>query len=482
MILLSRKFLDQHDGIPSALLISRLLALHKEQLVRLTKLWNYYEGEQAITKRTMADNIPNNRLVSNHAQYITDMAVGYVLGEPIQYSSDDEQALEALLDLYTRQDEDSHNAELGDDISIFGHGLELLTMSDSDASEPTLSVLSPLEAFVVCDTTVERKPYMAVKYSKRQNLDGTDDGYDIDIWTESRQFYFWASDLASLEKGDIRDADQRDHYFGGVPVIEYQNNRTETGDFEPVLSLIDAYNLLMSDRVNDKEAFVDSILVVAGMTLGDDTSEAAATVKKLRELRYIEIPEDGHAEWLSKTLSESDTEILKKAIKDDIHEFSKVPCLTDENFAANASGVAMKYKLLAFEQLAAVKERYFKRGLRQRFALMDNAYSIQGKQTDFSAIDITMKRTLPVDEQMQATIAQMTDGFVSWETRLAAYNPELDPDTERERLLEEKKEAAEIQQAAFGGYALPLPTEPDDDEGEAEDLKAKQTPKESEKG
>ena len=57
--------------------------------------------------------------------------------------------------------------------------------------------------------------------------------------------------------------------------------------------------------------------------------------------------------------------MLKKAIKDDIHEFSKVPCLTDENFVGNASGVAMKYKLLGFEGLGKTKERYFKRGLRK---------------------------------------------------------------------------------------------------------------------
>ena len=37
-----------------------------------------------------------------------------------------------------------------------------------------------------------------------------------------------------------------------------------------------------------------------------------------------------------------------------------VPKLTDQDFAGQASGVAIKYKLLGFEQLALVKERYFR--------------------------------------------------------------------------------------------------------------------------
>ena len=51
------------------------------------------------------------------------------------------------------------------------------------------------------------------------------------------------------------------HYKGEVPVIEYLNNKLGIGDFELQIPLIDAYNALMSDRVTDKEQFIDAILV-----------------------------------------------------------------------------------------------------------------------------------------------------------------------------------------------------------------------------
>ena len=39
------------------------------------------------------------------------------------------------------------------------------------------------------------------------------------------------------------------------------------------IPLIDAYNALMSDRVTDKEQFIDAILAIYGTLLADDETE-----------------------------------------------------------------------------------------------------------------------------------------------------------------------------------------------------------------
>ena len=41
-----------------------------------------------------------------------------------------------------------------------------------------------------------------------------------------------------------------------VPVCTYENNRQRIGDFEKVLSLINAYDLTNSDTANDFEYFL----------------------------------------------------------------------------------------------------------------------------------------------------------------------------------------------------------------------------------
>ncbi len=62
------------------------------------------------------------------------------------------------------------------------------------------------------------------------------------------------------------------HYLGEIPIIEYLNNKLAIGDFELQIPLIDAYNALMSDRVTDKEQFIDAILAIYGTLLTDEES------------------------------------------------------------------------------------------------------------------------------------------------------------------------------------------------------------------
>ena len=275
-------------------------------------------------------------------------------------------------------------------------------------------------------------------------------GYEVVVYDDYFIYTYETKNLYSAQS--YRLVDTEEHYFGDCPLIEYGNNKKQRGDFEGVITLIDAYNLLQSDRLNDKEALADALLAVENASFGDDEEERGETAAFINKERILELPEGGKAYWLVKTLNEAQVEILKKALKDDIHEFSKVPCLTDENFAGNSSGIAMKYKLFGLEQLGKTKERFFKKGLRKRLKMICHIFFIMGTFIDYKDITIIMKRSLPVDEETLAKIAKETEGFISWETRLKRYDPELEPEEERKRLAAEQAAEAEATARAFGSY------------------------------
>lgn len=447
MAIIKDRDLLNEDGSISNKLLVKCIDEHKKLVDRYSNLNNYYDGEHKILFRTLTtESLPNNKIVANHAEYITDMATGYVFGTPITYSGD---GAEELNEIFTEIDEDSHNNELALDMSIFGVGYELLYMNDDEVPYPELAVVSPLNSFLVVDSTVKQKPMFGVTYYPKYDIEGTCKGYDVNVYTDKNITHYFFTDLNSLSP-TIDEPEE--HFFKGIPLTEYKNNKRLKGDFEGVITLIDAYNLLQSDRVNDKEQLVDALLAVIGANFGDNEEEIVSTAKMLKELKILELEEGGDAKWLVKNLNETEIEVLKKALKDDIHEFSKVPCLTDENFVGNASGVAMKYKLLGFEQLGRTKERYFKQGLRQRLKLMSNIENIRAKNINPSNIDISMKRSLPVDDELAARIAQETEGFISWETRIKRFDGEIDIDEERKRLEEENKKKVEDQQKMFGSY------------------------------
>lgn len=446
-IVRSRKFLDDDGTISSKLLFSCIKEHRIEVESRLDKLNEYYDGKHKILDRTFKNKgIPNNKIVCNHAEYISDIATGYVFGVPITYSGNGAESLNMN---FTEIDEDSHNNELALDLSIFGRAYELLYMNDDKKPKIELATLSPLNTFLVVDTSVKEEPMFAVHYYPNITLDNSIENYTVEVYTETEKLIYEITSLQT-ELSTVVEKDLEEHFFKGVPVIEYQNNKKARGDFEGVIPLIDAYNKLQSDRVNDKEQLVDAFLIVVGQSLGDTNNEVSETVRLLKEEKIIELDEGGDAKWLVKSLSEDQVEVLKKSLKDDIHEFSKVPCLTDENFVGNSSGVAMKYKLLGLEQLGRTKERYFKKCLRERLKLIENIENIRAINIKCSDIDISMKRSLPVDNELLSNIANETEGFLSWETRIKNYDPEIDIEEERKRLLEEKKQNIEEQQKMFG--------------------------------
>jgi len=446
-IIRDRTLLEDWNEIP-VLMVQKCIEEHLRAVPRLNRLEAYYLGQHPILARNFSSDtgLPNNRLVANHAKYITDIAVGYVTGDPVKYEG---KGIDEILEVYRKGDIVLHDAELAKDLSIFGIGLELYYMTSDDVPIPKATVIDPRQIFLVVDDTVEYKSLFGVHYYEKRDIDNTLIGYYVNVYTERFVTRYLVRDLTSF---DYQLLDRQEHYFGGVPIVEFWNNEEQQGDFEQQISLIDAYNTLMSDRVNDKEQLVDAILKLKGASLGDTEDEAGRTIQLLKKYKVLELPAgDGvDAAWLTKNLNEADVEVLRNAIRDDIHEFSMVPNLTDKNFAANASGVAMKYKLLGLEQLAAIKERYFKQGLRERLRLFANVLRVKGRAVDVSDVTITMTRNLPANDLEASQMISTLNGMVSTQTLIGQLSFVDDPAEEVQAVEAEKEVDLRRQQAAFG--------------------------------
>ena len=184
---------------------------------------------------------------------------------------------------------------------------------------------------------------------------------------------------------DIVLIEELDHPFGDVPIVEFMNNDERQGDFEKVLSLIDAYDKSQSDTANDFEYFSDAYLKIKGM-MGTDEE----TIGEMKKNRVILVTGEGDADWLIKQINDAALENYKTRLEKDIHKLSKVPNLTDEAFAGNLSGIALRYKLWGLEQNTAQKERKFKRGLQRRIELIANYYRAFNEHFDWRDIEITL--------------------------------------------------------------------------------------------
>ncbi|MBQ3575058.1 MAG: phage portal protein [Clostridia bacterium] len=387
---------DFPEGIPDASLLESCLKEHLTGVDRLGRLRAYYDGRHAIRNRRRSAGQPNNRIAHGFTRYIATMAAGYLIGNPVSYESEEqENALAVLLREYSAGAVDSVDAELARDASIYGKGVELIYADEN--ARPRASSLDPRDAFVVYDDSVENRPLLGMYLMPWRMPDGRLLGYLVYVYTGENIITYR---MKSLTQPDMkRPCGVIPHYFGCVPLIEYWNDEDEKGDFEGVMDLIDAYDLLQSDRMNDKQQFVDALLVLYGCSLETDAS-GRSPGQQLREDKALSLPDcDAHAEWLCKQLNEADTEVLRSAIKSDIHKMSMVPDLTDEHFAGNSSGVAMRYKLLGLEQLTRIKERWFREALRQRLRAYAAFLACRGEAIlDPEKVRMVFTRALPVNE------------------------------------------------------------------------------------
>lgn len=442
---------EKVEDITKEVLVAFLERYQGEQLPRLQSLMDYFMNNTDINNREDRDSTrADNRLSHNFARYITTLIQGYIVGKPITYNHENEPLLEQINEFNDFNDEQSHNAQMELNLSIYGRGFEFVYLDEE--SNERLAVLDPRETFVIYDTTVEKRPIAAVRLYSVELTEDTVKTY-VELYTNTTVTRYETDG----EVSDIEQTEQTTHYFDGVPVIEYWNNDQRIGDFENSMDQIDAYDKSQSDTANEQEDFADAYLVLQGQpnTEKEDVDE----MKEARVIVLDESPTEGskpQAYYLVKQYDVQGVEAYKNRLVDDIHKLSFTPDLTDEKFAGNISGEAMKYKLFLLDQLRATKERLFKRGIMQRLRLLAQVWSIKNKENGIEDIEIVFTPNLPANVKELVEVAKQLEGIVSKQTQLGMLPMVEDIEAEQERLDEEKEKAVqEFEQQPFPNKQTP---------------------------
>lgn len=431
--------------------IINLVNQHNMMMPRFIKLKNMYENKNAIKSRVQEDKSkPNNKISHAYADYIVNSIVGYFMGKAITYSFNDEALQSKFDDLFKYNDESAENTQLATDASIYGVGCELLYL---DAQlNPRFRAISPLESIAIYDCSIEENIIGFIRHWKIKNVDEKDIDY-IEYYTNEKIIKFTTSDNSQAEVSE--------HSFNDVPVVVVDNNKDLCGDFEKVIDLMDALDKVVSDTANDFETFTNAILMIAGTTLDDEV------LSRLKDSRILNIADGtgAKAEYLFKDLPDQALENYKNRLVDDIHKFSSVPNMSDENFANNLSGVSMQFKLSSLEFKCAIKESYFRKALLRRIELICNVLSLLGVASRVDEIirnvDIRFTRnTINNNEELVARSLQLST-LLSKETLLENLLPFIPSvEVELERLANEREESISFMQDNFDSHE---PVEDSDD-------------------
>lgn len=441
------------------------------QVSRLTELKRYYLHDNNIHYRKGKRNPrqADNRIASAYPQYITTFMQGYILGNPVKYSNDNEDTLEKITEFNQHNHVDYHDSLIETDLSIYGRAYELVTY-DPEGLERVIK-LPPETTFVVYDDTVDPQPLFGVRYYQLRL--GEEVTYYVEVYSESMyaKFKTKSESYQSLSLvGEVKA-----NIFNDVPINEYKNNDDRLGDFENVLDNIDAYDLAQSELANFQQDSNDALLVIKGNPYtGTDTPEykldddgnivyddngdpiynknsEGDTLQKMLDANILVLDDNPNpdgaqpdAQWLIKQYDSEGSEQYKKRIVDDILRFTFTPDTNDQNFSGTQSGEAMKYKLLGNDNLRKVKERLLTSGFLRRLKLLSSAWSVKKiSVADIENTNIIFTPNLPEDKQLQIDMATAIQGIASNETvaEMLSDVTGIDAKTELERKRNEANEA-----------------------------------------
>lgn len=203
------------------------------------------------------------------------------------------------------------------------------------------------------------------------------------------------------------------------------------------MSLQDAYNNLLSAEIDDFDAFADAYLILKGVVADSDD---LATMKQNRVLL---MDADDSAEYLTKNISDTQIQNMLQNINDQIHKMSNSPDFNDEKLMAQ-SGIAMKYKLIGFENVSSAIVANMTKALQKRIELICEVLNLTDGLSMWRDIEITFTRNLPENTLETAQMVNQLRGLVSDETLLSQIPFITNPAEEVEKVKEQKQTSVDL--------------------------------------
>jgi SPP1 family phage portal protein len=469
--------LDNVEGLTGKQ-IEKIISSAAGERERFGKLDKYYKNDNAINSRTISGGRPNNKLSHCYCKYITNMATGYFMGRGVRFLIEDTAFKETFDEVVDAEYTKDSLFEISKEASKCGIAYELLYINEE--SKLRSKKFGASEFIPVYSNRVDEFLSGAIRVWEE---------YDIfaDKVIKFAELYTKTEIITFKFSNGYTETERRLHRFSDVPLIVYMNNEEKKGDYEDVISLVDAYDKAQSDTSNDMESFADAILLIIGAGAGlftDDEKEGtdgangeSSKQMNVRNNRMMMLDEQGQAQWLVKNINDAATENYKNRLRNDMFFLAQVPALSDESFGANLSGVAIKYKLIGLEELSTIKENKFRAALKKKLKfVVEFIKMVHNKEFDANGVTIEFDRNLIENITEIVESVEKLEGIISKKTQIAQLPFVDDPAAEIERMSEESYLAEHAQDAELIGSADAADTAVTAGEvaGEVEEVASKQ--------
>lgn len=452
--------------------LSDLISAHTRKIApKYRKYQKLYENKHKVLNRQKKDeNKPNNRIANDFFSQIIDNTAGYFLGNPVILNYTEPQAEKKLVEvdpndvgvdlgdiadtavqdeldnICTENDKDDLFIEWGKEAMI--KGLSHVLVYQNEESKTKFMRVSPEDCILVYKNSSTHEAKWKIRLYDIDTEDTNKTTHYAEVYDATGYDVFTSSEDSTGGRGSRNVAGYTfqkrvSHIYGRIPIVTLYNNEEQMSDLERIETLVNDYDKVLSDMSNEFEAFRNAYLMLKNMVAGKDALD------KLKVEGILEVMENGDAKFLTKQIQTEAIENHLDRLERNIYKFSQVPDLSDENFAGNLSGIAIRFKLFGLETKCIIKERKMERAIKELFKVLYAPLRVlTGHEPDVLNLKIEFTRNVPTNTTEIVDTVCKLEGKVDQETLLSLL-PFVDNPKE---ILEKLEADAQAKKASSDPY------------------------------
>ena len=433
-------------------LIKPMYEAFENEVPQYNKIWGYYKGDTDAKKNYTKTRRSNLKVGCNYLKKFVKEETSYSVGNKITFTSKSEnQKAVDVINLLSENFNENHDINTFLNMVLFGVSYELYYIDKW--GDLQVRTIPPTEGYAL-EGEDGLVTAFAHFYNVKELVGSKIEAVTYaDLYTENEILTFKRNDQAFELIGEPIQ-----HYFGECPVAIAKVSELKWEDtlYKDIKELQDALETNFSDIVNEISDFRNAYLVLSGMTLEEEDEDI------IGESGILEIPTtDGKAEWLVKNINDTFIQNTLKALQEKLYEISNHINANDSEQMSNASGVALKSRLINLMQRCKVNENSYAELLKTRIRILF-VWASQKSMGAFDWKDIKVKFSalIPSDDTVNADIIAKLQGIVSDSTLLSLLSFVENPNEEIEKV--------KAQSDVMEGYTDPKINEEEEEEEEEE--------------
>lgn len=404
--------------------------------------------------------------------YIANIATGYFGGKAPKYSVKQEKnekkksIIKKLFDRIIGKNDDSEELQMlidyindYNDLPAFFYELVFDYMTtnacywieyETKKNEIVFARVPSLQTVAIYDYSTPIQKIGGIRIWTETDKDGFEADMVEIITADSKRYYKNSKKAPDEYKEDV---DAKEDVKWDLTPFNAVENPDELCIYEPVLTLIDAYETVIKNNKHLFEYNDDAKLKITGFTpqnplmIKDENGNLIKNPDRTKEDNLIlQAPtfytpdNSGDINWITKDINDTASENHKKTLIELILMISMIPSISEIS-TKEKTATEIERSFFPLEQVLTRADKLFKKELLAMWENIVGRVNIK-KQTnyDFRDIQIELQRNLPTDKDSIVNMALQLREVLSDETILRMLPFDIDVESELAKKEEEAQE------------------------------------------